>query len=133
MARNCLDSLGTLQRAVMEILWEVEEATVREVLERLAASRPKPPAYTTVLTVMQKLDKAGWLTHRTEGQTYVYAPVRTRADATANSLRGILKRVFAGDRLLLFQQLLDDGGMDEDELVKLRKMIERKRRQKRDD
>ena len=52
-----LDDLGALQRAVMEIVWELGEATVNQVRDKLG--RRKPLAYTTVLTVMQKLDKVG--------------------------------------------------------------------------
>jgi len=58
MDNNSIDSLGELQRAVMEAIWEMGEASVHDVREVLA--RRKKLAYTTVLTVMQKLEKAGW-------------------------------------------------------------------------
>ncbi|MHC5114947.1 MAG: BlaI/MecI/CopY family transcriptional regulator [Planctomycetota bacterium] len=127
MARD-IDQLGDLQAAVMEIVWERGEATVRDVRERL----PEPgPAYTTVLTVMQKLAKAGWLTHRAEGRTYVYRATRSRSEAGQSVLRRVVGRVFDGDRLLAFQHLIDDE-VGEDELAALQELIDRKRRERTD-
>src|SRR5262245_29017937 len=71
MARKSLDDLGVLQKAVMETVWELGEATVQQVLDRLGRDRDKSPAYTTILTVLQKLEKGGWVTHRAEGRSYV--------------------------------------------------------------
>jgi len=90
--------------------------------------RDPPPAYTTVLSVMQKLEKAGWLKHRSEGRAYVYLPTRSRDEAGANTLRTFIDRVFRGDPVLMFQHLLDDEDLSPEELVELRKMIDRKRK-----
>ena len=79
MASQSLDGLGDLQRAVMEIVWELDEATVHQVRGRLNKRRRKKKlAYTTVLSVMQKLEKSEWLTHSSKGRTYLYKPTRTR-------------------------------------------------------
>jgi BlaI family penicillinase repressor len=128
MARTSIDRLGTLQRSVMEAVWELREATVQEVRERI--KRRPQPAYTTILSVMQKLEKAGWLTHRSEGRTYVYLPVRSREEAGATSLRTFIERVFSGDRLLLFQHLLKDEDLSDQDLQALKTMIDRRRKDK---
>jgi BlaI family penicillinase repressor len=75
MSRGSLDDLGDLQKAVMEIVWSLGEASVNQVRAKLGRRKL---AYTTVLSVMQKLDKAGWLTHREEGRAYVYLPTKSR-------------------------------------------------------
>src|SRR5580698_5706917 len=106
MARGSIDKLGALQKAVMEAVWDLGEATVQQVRDRLG--REPLPAYTTVLSVMQKLEKAGWLSHTAEGRSYLYRPVRSREEAGASSLRTFVERVFRGDPLLLFQHLLED-------------------------
>ena len=126
MPRDSLDDLGDLQKVVMEAAWDLGEATVQQVRDAIGGARP--PAYTTVLSVMQKLEKAGWLTHRSEGRSYLYRPSRSREEAGATSLRGFIDRVFRGDRLLLFQRLLEDEGISEEDLKALGKMIERKRK-----
>ncbi len=128
MSRGSIDGMGALQKAVMEAVWELREATVQQVRARL--KREPLPAYTTILSVMQKLEKAGWLTHRAEGRSYMYVPVRSREEAGATSLRTFVERVFRGDRLLLFQHLLEDRDLSDEDLKALKTMIERRRKEK---
>ena len=130
MARKSLDDLGELQTAVMNVVWELGEATVVQVRDRLAAD--KELAYTTVLSVMQKLEKTGWLKHRSDGRSYVYSPRKSRSDAGRSALRQFSERMFGGDPLVLFEHLLDDERLTADELAELRKMIERRRKEFRD-
>ena len=128
MARTSFDRLGVLQKAVMEAVWELGEASVQQVRDRV--NREPLPAYTTILSVMQKLEKAGWLTHRAEGRSYVYLPSRSRQEAGATSLRSFIDGVFRGDRLLLFQHLLADETLSDEDLKALKTMIDRRRRDK---
>ena len=130
MTRKNLDDLGELQRAVVETIWELDEATVREVRDSL--KNKKKHAYTTILSVMQKLEKAGWLRHRTEGRTYVYRVALTREQAGARSLRKFTQRIFGGDPLRLFQNLIEGHDLSEDDLAEIRKMIDKRRRELRD-
>jgi len=143
MSGKLLDDLGQLQRAVIEVVWELGEASVHQVRKRLA--RKKKLAYTTILTAMQKLEKAGWLRHRTQGKVYIYTPTRTREEAGANSVHKFMERMFDGDALLMFQHLMErmfDGDallmfqhlmrqskLSEKELGELRKMIDEKRKE----
>jgi BlaI family penicillinase repressor len=129
MRGKLLDDLGELQRAAIEAVWELGEASVHQVRERI--SRRKKLAYTTVLTAMQKLEKAGWLRHRAEGKVYVYTPTRTREEAGATSVRKFVERMFDGDALLMFQHLMRDGRLSDVELQELRKMIDDKRKESR--
>jgi len=129
MARRSIDRLGTLQQAVMNLVWELGEATVAQVRDRLPGK--SQPAYTTVLTVMQKLEKAGWVDHREEGRTYVYRPTRSRDEAGTQTLRHFIDRVFAGDPLQMFQHLLDDDEITSHELTELKKMIDQRRKERR--
>ncbi len=129
MSGKLLDGLGELQRAVIEVVWELGEGSVHQVREKLG--RKKKPAYTTVLTAMQKLEKAGWLRHRAEGKVYVYAPTRTREEAGARSVRKFLDRIFDGDALLMFQHLMRQDKLSDTELGELRKMIDDKRKERK--
>jgi BlaI family transcriptional regulator, penicillinase repressor len=125
MDRKSLDQLGKLQRAVMEVLWDKGEATVREVLEALGSRKL---AYTTVLSVMQKLDKLGWIRHRSDKNTHVFMARRTRHTESHYSLQQLIRRVFQGDKLLAFQQLLAEETLKPEELAALAKMIKDKER-----
>ena len=127
MTRKSLDDLGELQRAVLEAVWELGEANVHQVRERLA--RRKQLAYTTVLSAMQKLEKAGWLEHRAQGKSYVYMPTQTREQAGAGSVRRFLNSVFAGDTIAMFQHLIREGNLNADDLGELKRLIEQKERE----
>jgi predicted transcriptional regulator len=78
--------LGDLERAVMEVLWDLPAplpdgsapatATARQIAERLAARRPL--AYTTVLTVLHRLERKRLVRRLREGRAHRYAPVASR-------------------------------------------------------
>ena len=127
MSRISIDDLGELQRAVMETLWECGEASVHQVRDSLGAR--KKLAYTTILTTLQKLEKIGWLHHRAEGKSYVYFPKRSREQAGAGSVKRFLTRVFDGDAVAMFQHLIREGELSEDDLREVRNMIETKRKE----
>jgi predicted transcriptional regulator len=129
MDDETLDGLGALQRQVLEAVWETGEATVQEVRDRLAEAG-RELAYTTVLSVMQKLEKAGWLGHRALGRVYIYKPTKSRDEADASTARALLRRVFGGDPLRLFQHIIADEELSDQDLVALRRLIERKRSEK---
>ena len=130
MARKRLDELGTLQQAVMEAIWTGGEATVQAVRERLA-SDPEP-AYTTVLSVLQKLEKAGWVKHRVEGRAYVYTARRSREQEGSSALWTFVDGVFGGDPTVLFQHLINGERLEDPDLATLRRMIDEKRRERSD-
>jgi BlaI family penicillinase repressor len=130
MGKVSLGDLGEVQRTVLEIVWHRGEASVHDVRRQLGRGRKKP-AYTTVLTVMQKLEKAGWLEHRAEGKSYVYTPTRSREEAGAGSVRQFLKRVFEGDAVAMFQHLIRESDLNDEELAGLRRMIDEKRKERK--
>jgi BlaI family penicillinase repressor len=130
MERKSWDDLGDLQRTVLETVWELGEAGVHQVRDRLNRKKKKL-AYTTVLSAMQKLEKAGWLEHRAEGKSYVYVPTASREEAGAGSVRGFLKRVFEGNAVAMFQHLIRESDLSDAELSELRAMIDEKRKERR--
>lgn len=122
-----MDSLGPLQKAIMEVIWQKGEASVNDVL---ALMKPeKNLAYTTVLSAMQKLEKAGWLGHREVGRTYAYFATHTRETEGNRALRRFITQVFHGDPLLLFQQLIADPELDKGDLEELKKMVQERRKE----
>jgi predicted transcriptional regulator len=66
--------LHELEAEVMDAMWRLERATVREVMEACNASAERPRAYTTYMTIMARLDKKGLLRRKREGKTDVYWP-----------------------------------------------------------
>jgi BlaI family penicillinase repressor len=129
MSRQSPDDLGHLQRAVLEIVWQLGKGTVHDVRDQL--SRRKKLAYTTVLTALQNLEKSGWLRHKNHGKSYIYMPAHTREEAGANSLRRLMKRAFDGDAFLMFQHLIKDSNLKDEQLQKLKEMIDKKRKERK--
>ena len=128
MSKKSLDHFGQLQRAVIEVVWELGEATVRQVWTRLCLK--KELAYTTILTAMQRLERDGWLRHRVDGRKHIYLPTRTREQAGAGSVRKFVQRMFDGNALLLFRQLVEEGELSDEELRELQKLINKKRKKR---
>ena len=73
-------ALHELETKIMAAVWEQEEATVRSVTDALADDADGPRSYTTVLTVMTRLDRKGFLDRRREGKKDVYVPAVDRED-----------------------------------------------------
>jgi BlaI family transcriptional regulator, penicillinase repressor len=73
-------ALHELEAEVMDAVWELDEASVREVMDRLNAAAPKPRAYTTYMTILARLHGKGLLERRREGKTDVYRAVHTRSE-----------------------------------------------------
>lgn len=124
MKKRSIDQLGTLQRAVMEIVWDLGEATVHQVLAKFR--RQKKPAYTTILTVLRKLEKNDWLQHRAQGRVYVYEPTCSREQLGTRSIQRTIKQLFKGDLRACMQHLIDGYDLGEADIGALRRMIDRR-------
>jgi predicted transcriptional regulator len=129
MSKQPLDQLGKLQRAVVEAIWDLGEATVRQVWERICPR--KDLSYTTILAAMQRLEKSGWLRHRVEGKSNVYIPTRTRKQAGISSIHKLAQRIYDGSALLMFRHLVEEGDLTDKQLQELQKVITKKRKEKK--
>lgn len=90
-----MKGLGELERAVMEVLWDrTGGATAREVGRTLAGDRDL--AHTTVMTVLDRLAKKGFLVREREGRAWRYRPVATKEAYVAELMLGALS--LTGDR-----------------------------------
>ena len=132
MIEQEINSLGTQQRRVLEIVWERNGATVQEVLAELNAHSDAPPlAYTTVLATMQKLEKNGWLTHAPSPENnrmYVYRATQSRSGAIGDSLRKFAETFLGGSKMLLFQHFVDETELSDEELEEIGRMIEERKK-----
>ena len=82
---------------VMDVLWDLDSATVAEVRDRLA----DPLAYTTVLTVLRTLEEKGHGRHEAEGKAHRYCPVLDRRKAGRTAVGHLLDKLFDGSPELL--------------------------------
>ncbi len=103
------DLLGPLETAVMERLWKRGPATVRDVVDDLGSRRGL--AYTTVMTVMVRLQAKGLLRRERSGKTSVYRPAFTRDEHRARLSRDLARGLvsqFGDAALAAFTAELDD-------------------------
>ena len=112
-----------LELQVLSVVWGRGPSTAREVMEHLPDGKER--AYTTVLSVMQVMEKKGLLKHRVQGKAHVYRPTVERQDVVGPMLRGLVQTVFGGNSAGALQCLLDEGGVGEAELAEIQALIER--------
>jgi predicted transcriptional regulator len=93
-----------LELLCLKALWQLEEGNVKDVQRIVAQTRPL--AYTTIMTVLDRLVRKGRLTRRKLGRAFVYAPQSTRDALRRAAVRGLLEDFFNGseEELLLFLQ-----------------------------
>jgi len=109
-------SLGDLERAVMDVLWaSPEHLTVRQVHERLAPDRDL--AYTTVMTVLDRLSKKKVVTRTRDGRAWQYRPAASREEMTAASMRTTFEELDADDRKSAMLHFL--GGASDTEIAQI--------------
>jgi predicted transcriptional regulator len=111
-----------LELQVLSVLWENGPSTAREVLEAMPDGKQR--AYTTVLTVMQNMEKKGLLSHETRGTAHVYKPLLSRAKVLGPMLKTFVHNIFGGRPALVMQQLLSSTDVTEEELREIREMLE---------
>jgi len=110
-----------LEMQVLSVLWEKGPATVRAVQEAFPDGKTR--AYTTVLTVLQVMEKKGLLTHVSQGNTHVYQPTATRRQTIGPVLKSLVRQVFGGSPATAMQHLLAESEVSPEELVKLKQLI----------
>ena len=124
-------SLAELQLAIMQVLWDRGEATVGDVQAALKPGRQL--AYTTVGTMLAKMEASGHVTHRSEGRVNIYVPVIEREQVSRSMVTDLADRLFHGDVADLMCHLLDGCEVTADEITRLKKLIRDKERELRHD
>ena len=113
-------TLTEAELRIMEVLWERGPSSVQQVLDALCAD--KPLAYNSVLTIIRILEKKGYVAHAKtkDFRFYVYAPLVNRSQATRSEVRHLVQRLFHNSHELLVLNILEDSGLTEDELQRLK-------------
>jgi len=123
--------LAELQLAIMQVLWEVEEATVAQVRDALLPGRQL--AYTTVGTMLAKMEAKGQVRHRNDGRVNVYRAVLKQERVSRSMVTDLAERLFAGDVAQMMCHLLDGCEVSSQELADLKKLIKQKEQELEDD
>jgi BlaI family transcriptional regulator, penicillinase repressor len=111
-----------LELQILAILWDRGPSPIRAIREALPDGKTR--AYTTVLTLVQIMEKKGLVGHESQGQTHVYHPLVQRRQVLRPMMRDLLRNVFLGNPTQAVQCLLDGAALDEDELAQIQELVQ---------
>lgn len=115
-------SLGQLQLAIMQAIWERGEATVAEVHKALQQARDLAP--TTVATMLVKMEKKGVVSHRKEGRKFVYRATVTENQVSRSMVGELMDNLFGGNVTKMVSHLISEHDVDQKELARLKRILE---------
>ena len=107
---------------ILKILWNKENATVREVHEEL--SKNKDSGYTTTLKLLQIMFEKGLVTRDDSNKTHIYQPAVTRQKTQKQFLDKMINTLFAGSSTQLVLQALGNQKATKDELEEIQKYLD---------
>ena len=121
--------LSRRERQIMDVLYQMTEATAAEVQERL----PEAPSYSAVRAMLRILEDKGHIDHYEDGPRYVYRPVVARDTAQKSAVSHLLRTFFDGSVEAAMTALLDaaDRKLSRDDVDRLSSLIEQRRREGR--
>ena len=120
-----LPALSEAQLEIMHVVWDGGEVTVTDVWNVLAARRPV--ARNTVLTLMDRLEKKGWLRRRADGPAHYYSAAVPRAATLGQVVHRLVDAAFAGSAEALVLALLEGRGVSAEEAKRIRQLIDKAR------
>lgn len=116
-----------LEMAILSLLWEHGGMTSREVLEALPDGKQR--AYTSVLSVLQAMERKSLVRHTRRGNAHVYHAVAPQAPTVGRAIRDMVRDLFGGSPAVAVQRLLSEGEVSEAELREVECLIADLRKQ----
>jgi predicted transcriptional regulator len=121
MSHPRIHRLGDLQLQIMQVLWERDEATVADVHAALAGKREL--AYTTMATMLRKMETRGLVAHRVTGRSFVYRAIVAADAVTRGMADHLVDRLFEGSLADTVNHLLKTRDVSREELTQLERLI----------
>ena len=103
----------------MQAIWDLGEATVKDIQEHL----PDNQHYNSLLTIIRVLEKKGHLTHREEGRAHIYRTIKHQAKSRHKAIGHLLKQVFGGSATSLVLSLVETGELTKEDIDDIRKQL----------
>jgi len=114
-----------LEMQILSVLWEKGASTAREVLAAMPDGKQR--AYTSILSVMQVMEKKDLLKHKNRGVAHVYSPAVNRKKIIQPFMHKVVNEVFGGRPSAMIQALLTETPVSDDELARIRKLLRQAR------
>ncbi len=122
MARRPRKPIADAELEVLHLLWEHGPATVRDVIDRLPESER---AYTTVQTLLTRLEQKGYVNSSKDGRALVYEPLVAQDELLTSELRDVASRVTGGNATPLMLNLVENHRMSKDDIARLRALLDK--------
>jgi predicted transcriptional regulator len=110
-----------LEMAILSLLWQHDGMTAREVLDALPDGKQR--AYTSVLSILQAMERNRLVRHTKQGNAYVYHAVAARESTVGRALGDLVRDVFGGSPAAAVQHLLTDADISDVELSEVERFI----------
>ena len=123
-----IKELTKAEEQVMQHLWQLKEATVKQIIERMF--KPKP-AYNTVSTVVRVLEGKGFIDHKAYGNLHVYFPLISEAQYKKFTFDKMMKNYFSNSYESLVSFIASEKKLDIHQLDELTQLIEALKNEKR--
>ncbi|MEZ4722089.1 MAG: BlaI/MecI/CopY family transcriptional regulator [Flavobacteriales bacterium] len=120
-----MESLTATEERIMQVLWKLKSAFVKDVIEELP--EPKPP-YNTVSSVIRLLEKKGYVDHKAYGKTHEYFPVVEKKAYSKRTFKNMLGDYFEGSYKSLVSFIVNEEKLSEDEIMELEALIANQRK-----
>lgn len=130
MGRQSSDHPTEVELEILKVLWEESPQTVRDIRDRLA-DNGRDNAHTSIITMLNIMVDKRFLARKKDGKVYLYWPIVSEETISQKMLGDMVSRVFDGSAPQLVLRLIDSDEVGDDELIELRKLINRKMRERR--
>ncbi len=106
---------------VMRVLWTNAPLKIADILDLL--HRTPKPAYTSLLTLVQAMEKKGYIKHQKSGKAFVYLPILQQEKFLISEVKRIAKRLFGGSPGKLVLNLVENEQLSDAEIKTLKQLL----------
>jgi predicted transcriptional regulator len=124
-----MEHLTAREEEVMQIIWDLERALVRDIMNKLPNSGQP---YTTVASIVRILEKKGFVSHKPYGKTHEYYPLISKAEFRKQKFKGLLSQYFDNSIESVVSFLVKEEKISPEELEELSKLIVEDSKTKKD-
>ena len=126
---NQMKELTKAEEQIMQVLWDLEKAFVKDVIDQL----PDPkPAYTTVSTIIRILEKKGFVSYKAFGKTHQYFPLVDKKDYSRQLFKGMLSDYFGNSVKQMVSFFSHDKNLSLSQLEELHKALDEEIRKQKE-
>lgn len=125
MKKSQLPKLTPAEFEIMDAVWNAGELTVTKILHQVNAANKRKLKRSTIQVQVARLEEKGWLTHRREGNKFIFRSTVARNEASAAIALDIGERVFGGSCVELVKAFFSRSEVTPEEIRQLRELIDK--------